>query len=390
VQGPGLVRARGFAAFCALLAILPGLAACDREVKQPPKKEPPQVTFITVEPKDAPVVIDFVAQSESSHAVQINARVNGFLDKREFQEGSLVHEGDVLFRMDQKPFLAELADVKAALVRQQAAFEVAKANLARVTTLAGLNALSQKDLDDARGRYEETAAAVEQAKAVVTKAELNLSYTVITSPITGLAAAAQQQDGTYISVQNAALTTVSVVTPMWINFSVSQNQLSGWRDEGAAGTLRGPADGRFVFKVVMPDKQVYPHEGKVTFTSPSYDAKTGTFLVRGIIDNPDGTIKPNQFVTARVVSLTRPGAILVPQRAVHQGENGHFVWVIDKDGKSEFRPVRTGDWQGDDWFITAGLKPDERVIVDGLVFQPGIPVNPEPLPADTKSPPASE
>lgn len=367
------------------LALVALLAGCKDDKKSAPKKEPVSVTYVETKAEDVPVTFDFVAQTQSSQQVQIYARINGFLDSQDYADGALVKAGQVLFRLDQKPQIAELEEAEAALQRDIAAREVARANLARVKPLAKLNALSQKDLDDAQGRFDMASATVDGAQATVDRAKLNLSYTIIPSPIDGFAAAANQMVGTYISQANANLTSVSLVTPMWVNFSLSENQLLDLRNQRSAGTLDWPPADDIAVDLILPDGKTFPHQAKVTFTAPSYNPQTGTFQIRGTFDNPDAQLKPSQFVTARVKGFSRPDAILVPQRAVHQGETGHFVWVIDKDNMAEFRPVEPGDWHGDDWFITRGLKPGEKVIVDGLVFAPKTDVAGKPL-AETATP----
>ena len=363
------------------MALVALLAGCDEKKKEAPKKEPVSVTYVETKAQDVPVTFDFVAQTQSSQQVQIYARINGFLDSQNYADGALVKSGDVLFKLDQKPQIAELQEAQAALQRDIAAREVAKSNLARVRPLAKLNALSQKDLDDAQGRFDETSATVDGAQATVYRAQLNLSYTIIPSPIDGFAAAANQMVGTYISPANANLTSVSLVTPMWVNFSLSENQLLDLRNQKANGTLAWPPTDDISVDLILPDGKTFPHKAKVTFTAPYYNPQTGTFQIRGTFDNPEALLRPNQYVTARVNGFSRPKAILVPQRAVHMAENGHFVWVIDKDNLAEYRPVEAGDWHGDDWFITSGLKPGEEVIVDGLVFAPKTDVAGKPLAA---------
>ena len=200
------------------------LPACKgaKEASAPP---PPVVTVMDIVQRDVPVVGEYVAQTQSSHLVNIQARVSGFLDKRVYTEGAVVKEGQVLFQMDAKPFQVQLDQAKAALAKQEAALETARLNLARTKPLTEQNALSQKDLDDATGQYQSTAAAVEQAKAEVETAKLNLSYTTITSPVAGVSSSARQTDGTYINPQNSLLTTVAVLSPMWVNFSLSENEM---------------------------------------------------------------------------------------------------------------------------------------------------------------------
>jgi membrane fusion protein (multidrug efflux system) len=335
----------------------------------------PEVEVMTVVQQDVPVAPEYVAQTQSSRQVNIQARVSGFLEKRVYTEGEIVNEGQELFLMDQKPFKVQLDQAKAALSRQEAAHKTARQNLERTRPLAEQNALSQKDLDDATGQYDSTAAAVEQAKGQVEQAKLNLSYTVIASPVNGITSAALQQDGTYINQQNSQLTTVEALSPMWVNFSLSENELQNYRDQMVKGTLRSPKDKNYDVEVILVDGSIFPHTGRITFAAPSYNSQTGTFLLRASVENPDGILRPNQFVRVRLKGAVRPGAILVPQRAVQQGSKGHFVWVVDKDDKAEPRPVVVGDWHGTDWFITEGLKAGERIVVDGgLTVRPGVPV----------------
>jgi membrane fusion protein (multidrug efflux system) len=316
-----------------------------------------------------------VAHTQSSREVNIQARVNGFLDKRVYTEGSIVKAGQVLFLMDKKPFEAQLNAAAAALARYEAAMETARLNLERTRPLAAKNALSQKDLDNATGQFEASAASVAQAKAQLETAQLNLSYCTITSPVTGITGAALQQDGTYINIMNSQLTTVAELSPMWVNFSLSENEMQSYRNQVAQGSLRVPKDGNYVVQIILVDGSLFPFTGKITFAAPSYDSQTGTFLIRVSVNNPEGTLRPNQYVRVRLQGSVRPNAILVPQRAVQQGLKGHFVWVVAKDNKVNPRPVVVGDWYGNDWFISEGLKAGETVVTDGvLTLRPGAPV----------------
>jgi membrane fusion protein (multidrug efflux system) len=342
------------------------------EKKQDAASVAPEVIVAQVTQQDVPVSFEYVAQTQSSRLVNIHARVSGFLEKRVYTEGAIVKEGDTLFLMDQKPFKVQLDQAQASLAKQEAAFVTARQNLARTKPLAAVNALSQKDLDDATGQYQAYAAAVEQAKAQVEQAKLNLSYTVITSPVSGITGAALQQDGTYINPQNSQLTTVEALSPMWVNFSLSENELQAYRDQVAKGKIISPKDASYEIEVILVDGSLFPNTGRITFASPSYNSQTGTFLLRASVENPDGVLRPNQYVRVRLKGAVRPQAILVPQRAVQQGSKGHFVWVIDKENKAEPRPVVAGDWHGSDWFISEGLTAGERIVVDGgLTVRPG-------------------
>jgi membrane fusion protein (multidrug efflux system) len=370
-----------------ILAAILLTPACKNEKETAAPPPPPVVTVTEVVAKDVPVNFEYVAQTQSSHLVNIQARVSGFLDKRMYTEGAVVKEGQVLFQMDAKPFQVQLDQAEAALARQKAAFETARLNLARTKPLVEQNALSQKDLDDATGQYESAAAAVEQAKAQVEAAKLNLSYTTITSPVAGVTSSARQTEGTYLSPENSLLTTVAVLSPMWVNFSLSENEMQKYRDQLEKGLLRAPKDKDFEVEIILVDGSVYPYTGKMTFAEPSYNAQTGTFLIRADVYNPEGLLRPNQYVRARLKGAVRPKAILVPQRAVQQGSRGHFVWVVNKEGKVEQRPVLVGDWLGDDWFIFEGLRGGEHVVVDGgLTLRPGVAVSAKPYHASAQGP----
>ncbi len=367
----------------AVALVLPLLAACGRHEAPPlAKGGPVQVSVITVAARDVPAVFEYVAQTQSSRQVNIQARVDGFLDRRVYTEGSIVKAGEVLFLMDKKPFQAQVDAAKAQVSKSQAAVDVAKSNLDRVKPLAQAEALSQKDLDDATGNYESAAASLEGAKAQLTTAELNLSYCTITSPVDGISGAAAQADGTYLNQSNSQLTTVAVLSPMWVNFSLSENEYQSLRDQVDRGQLRQAPNRNYTVEIVLVDGSMFPHTGQITFTDPAYNSQTGTFLIRVQVDNPKGLLRPNQYVRVRVKGATRPNAILVPQRAVLQGAKGHFVWVADKDSKAENRPVVVGDWSGDEWVISEGLHAGDRVVVDGgLKLGPGVALDPKPFTA---------
>lgn len=359
-----------------LMALLTGLssllAACGKEPVSP-ARQAPDVTLMTVTARDTPVTFEFVAQTQSSREVEIRARVAGFLDRRLYTEGDLVKTGQTLFQMDRKPFEAELASAQGQMAQQQARWEVAKATLARVRPLAAQNAVSKMDLDNAVGAERETKAAVLAADGAVRTAQLNLSYTTITSPLNGLSSDAKKQEGSYVTPgESGLLTTVSQMDPMYVNFSLSENEALKYRDEIAAGRLRFPTRSDFVVEVVLADGTVVPERGKVNFLAPSYSQGTGTFLVRAVLANPKGLLRPGQFVKALAKGASRPNAILVPQKAVLEGAKSHFVWVINAEGKPEQRLVEVGEWNGDDWFISKGLRAGERIVVDGaLRVSPG-------------------
>ncbi len=347
-----------------VLAVLFLLHSCSKE--QPKVTKEAQVTALTIEEKDIPVSFEYIAVTQSSHLVNIQARISGFLEKRIYTEGEFVKEGQILFLMDKKPFQAQVDAAQAALNRQQAALNTAQLNLARVKPLSQQKALSQKDLDDATGSAESASALVHQAEAQLETALLNLSYCTITSPLNGISSSALQQDGSYVNVTDSKLTTVSALTPIWINFSMSENQFQDFRNQFTKKLLIKPPNDEYEVEVILLDGSLFPYTGKITFTEPYYNSQTGTFLIRASVDNPEGILRPNQYVRVRVKGAIRPNAIVVPQKAVQQSSKGNFVWVIDEQGQAAIRPVIVGEWREDNWFINNGLSAEDIVIVDGL------------------------
>ena len=377
------------------------VAGCLPGQQQPaaPSRPPAPVTVTEVVSRDTPVSVEFVGKTASSRRVEIRSRVEGFLESSDYLEGSLVENGQQMFQMDRKPFQAQLQAAEAELAQQQAKLTNANANLERVRPLAKKNAVAKKELDDALAAYRTAAAAVEAAQAKVVQAELNLGYTTIKSPVTGISSYATQREGAYVGFGNSLLTYVAQIDPIWVEFSVSENQLLKARADERAGRLRSPSAGEFVVEIVLADGSTFPETGRISFADASLSETTGTFLLRAELPNPkrgdrfDAQLRPGQFVRVRLKGADRPDAILVPQRAVQQGAKGDFVWVIDADGKAEFRPVTVGAWHGDDWFVDEGLKSGDRVVVDGaLKLRAGAAVrivepgdrDPKPAPAPAK------
>jgi membrane fusion protein (multidrug efflux system) len=366
---------------CRLSLVLVALAVlitgCSKEAPLP-QRPIPEVTVVTVQPQDIPYTPNFVAQTESSRQVNIVARVSGFLDKITYQEGQLVKEGQLLFQLDPKPFQAQLAAARGELQSQQARFTTAQATLGRVKPLAQQNALSRADLDRAQGEFDAAKAAVFSAQAKVTEAELNLGYTTIRSPVTGLAGSSAQRQGAYLNAMSpdSTLTYVAAIDPIWVNFSVSQNLAAKWRDERVKRLVIAPKNNEYEVEILLSDNTVYPYRGKISFADPSFSQDTGSFMVRAELPNPKKELRPGMFVTAYVKGALRGNAIVVPQLAVQQGSNGHFVYVVNQAGSAEIRPVVAGDYFGEKGIvILSGLHAGDRVVEAGVLkVVPGQPV----------------
>jgi membrane fusion protein (multidrug efflux system) len=367
------IRSLGSIALVAILVCTLLVVACKKEKTSVAPIQTIEVTAVKVEPRDVPITFEWLAQTESSRQVDIRARVEGILEKRVYKEGSIVQEGQVMFEMERKPFEARLDAAKAGLGQEEARLANAQQTLERMQGLSEKNVVSRQNLDDATNSERAAAAAVEAAKAKVAEAELNLGYTTIRAPITGLSSFATKHDGSYIGAgADSMLTYVAALDPMRINFSISENQVLRIREEVKAGRLVIPPDNSFDVEVVLADGRVHPQKGEVTFSDLAFSRETGTFLVRAEVPNPEGDLRPGQFVRARLLGSVRPKAILVPKRAVLQGAQGSFVWVLGPDGKAELRPLELGDWRGDEWFVNEGLQGGEMVVVDGgIKIQPG-------------------
>ncbi|SFU66971.1 membrane fusion protein, multidrug efflux system [Nitrosospira multiformis] len=300
----------------------------------------------------------------------------------------MVQAGQKMYQMDRKPFEAALQSAEGQLAQQQARLQVAEATLGRVRPLAEKNALSKKNLDDATGAVQQARAAVLAAEGEVRTAKLNLSYTTLRSPLHGLASLSLKHEGSYLSPgEGGLLTYVDQIDPIWVIFSVSENQVLKYRSEIERGLLKFPPLNLFEVQITLANGSLFPHVGHIDFSSPSFSEETGTFLVRTQFINPEGVLRPGQFVRVQLKGAVRPNSILVPQRAVLQGAKSHYVWVINKEGKADRRDVEVGDWQGEGWFINHGLVAGERVVVDGAVrLSPGAAVKV----VDTMTPPSDQ
>ena len=336
--------------------------------KQQPSAEKPAVpvTAFQVEAQTIPATFDFVGVAKSSHPVEIRARVEGYIWSIDYLEGSKVKQDDLLFVLDPLPYQASLQEAQGALANQEAILWRAKRSLDRIAPLFAKNAASQRDLDDATASVLSAEAAVLSAKANLMQAELNLSYTRVTSPIDGLSSRAAYREGTLITPNaNGLLTLVSVIDPIWVLFSVSDNQLIQGQGEEAKKQIILPPQQEYTVNLELSDGSIFPYSGQVNFSSPILDPETGSMVVRSTFKNPEGMILPGQFVKAHVSGATRPNATVIPQQSVFQGQDGMYVFVIDKNNKVSLRGVEVGDWYKEYWIIKRGLSSGDVVVVSG-------------------------
>jgi membrane fusion protein, multidrug efflux system len=342
---------------------------------------PAEVSVITTAPETLPVTWEYVGQTAGSREVEVRARVTGILLSRNFREGERVKKGQSLFTIDPAPFQAAVARAEADVVAAQARLEQARRNAARLKPLYAEKAVSQKEYDDAVSSEAIGAADVKAAQARLTEAKLSLEYTRVEAPVSGITTRALPSEGTLVSGPSVLLTSVVQVDPMWVNFGMPDNEQARIQKEAQEGTLKLPRN--FEVELRFADGSVYGQRGKVDFADVRVSTATGTREARAEIPNPDGALRPGQFVRVVLKGATRPNAITVPQRAVLEGPQGKFVYVVDEKGTAQARPVQAGQWAGERWIITSGLQGGERVIVDGVMkIGPGAPVKVAEKPAE--------
>ena len=352
------------------------LTACSGK-EQPAGGPPPggmpalPVTVLTLQPTTVETSIEAVAQTEGAKEVEIRARVGGILMKRLFEEGSAVKAGQPLFELDKAPFEVATAQARAQLAESKARADQTLREAGRLKGLLAQQAISQREYDIATSDNAAALAAVQAAQAAVRQAELNLSWSTVTAPVSGVTGRAAVSEGNLVSA-NGLVTTVVQLNPIWVRFSVSESELASASPGGRfkPGTVRG-------VELILPDGSTHPVRGKLNFAASQLSPTLGTQQLRAEFANPDGSLMPGQFVRARLLTGERSGVFKVPQNAVVQTDRGAIVMTADADNKVAPRPVKTGQWSGKDWVILDGLKAGDKVIVDNIIkLRPGAAVAP--------------
>jgi membrane fusion protein (multidrug efflux system) len=336
---------------------------------------PAAVSVITTVQRDVPVRYEYVAQTAGYREVEVRARVTGILLKRGYQEGAAVKKGQSLFTIDPAPFQVALARAEADLSVAEVKLAQARRELARLKPVIEARAISQKELDDSTSAEQVAQAEVLSLRARVNEARLNLTYTRVESPLSGIAGRAAVSEGALISGPNILLASVTQTDPMYVIFGVPDREHLSLRHDVTQGRLRLPADRRFQARIKLADGTLYDEVGTLNFTDVRVNTQTGTSESRAEFSNKNNTLRAGEFVRIILEGAVRPDAIVVPQRAVLESPKGKFVYVVSADGKAESRPVEVGAWADEGWVINSGLKPGERVITDGVMkLGPGAPV----------------
>src|SRR6185503_4591441 len=324
---------------------------------------------------------------DGSVNADIRPKVEGYVLRQHYKEGQFVHRNDLLFEIDPRQFRAALEQAHGTLARAESQLSKASKDVERFTPLAADRAISQQELDNAVAAERDGRGAVAAAKAAQDQAALNLEWTKVRSPIEGVVGIARAQVGDLVNTQ-FVMTTVSTVDPIRVTFGISEREYM----ERAASinrasyptTERGPS-----LDLILEDGAVFPEKGKAVLVDREVNVKTGTLTVKGFFPNPHNILRPGQYARVRAQLSLRPGALVVPQRAVTELQGGSRVAIAGTDGKAEIRAVDTGPRFRDLWVIEKGLKPGENVIVSGLQFlRPGTPVTAKAAPAPAPSPAA--
>ena len=368
---------RGFVLTSSLLllaALL--LQGCKPAGSQPHGGMPsPEVKVQEVALTSVPATFEYVGQTAGSREVEVRARVTGILLKRNFREGSAVSKGVSLFTLDQAPFENAVARAEADLLGTEARLAQAQRNVARLKPLYEAKASSQKEFEDAASAEAIAVADVKAQRTRLAEARLNLRYTRVEAPQSGIAGRALRSEGNYISGPDVLLTTVVQIDPMYVLFGITDEERLKLLREVEAGRLVLPKNGQFEVTLKLADGRVYNKTGKLNFSGVRINGDTGTNEARAEFSNAAQLLHPGQFVRVVLSGARYPQAILVPQRAVLQGPQGRFVYIVNAESKAEIRPVEVGDWHGDQWLINSGLQAGDQVIVDGVMkIGPGAPV----------------
>jgi membrane fusion protein (multidrug efflux system) len=350
------------------------LAGCNARGDAPPKQAPPppEVTVLRAQPRPVTLTEEYVGQAEAVETVEIRSRVQGLLERQAFRDGATVRRGQLLFQIDRQPFDAALEQARANLAQAEASAANSVQNLARVSRLIADNAVSQQDMDTAVARDRADRASVEAGRAAVHQAELNLGYTQITAPRDGMISKALVKPGALVTVAQTLLTTLYSANPIYVNFALGEQ-----RALELTRRARGKATEPDVFHLHLVDGSDYPQPGRLDFVDAAIDPKNDTLQMRIAVPNPDGTLRPGQYVRVLVPSTPRPDAILIPQRAVQELQGLKTVFVISAANKASVRQITASQRMGSDWVIDTGLQPGEMVVVDGLQkVLPGATVKP--------------
>jgi membrane fusion protein (multidrug efflux system) len=373
-----------------LLVVLPALALAGCGRKAPPAP-PPEVLVTEVRQEDVPIYDDFVGTLDGSVNASIQARVQGYLTSQNYKEGGEVKTGDLLFQIDPRPFEAALAQAKAASAQAEATALEAESLAKRNGELFQQKLISEQEHDNSVQQAAAARANVEAQHAAMAQAQLNVDYTAIRAPIDGIAGLAKAEIGDLVSPSTGVLTTISTVNPIKAIFTVSDQRYVAYTHRWANNPeARAEHERQLEYELIMSDGSIFPQKGRLFAVDTEVDVRTGSQRIVTLFPNPGNILRRGQFVRVRMRSEIKLGALLVPQRAVTDLQGIYQVVVVGPENKAEIRTVKTGRRIGQLWIIEEGLKPGERIVVEGVMkARAGVVVNPKPWTPPTPSPAAT-
>jgi membrane fusion protein (multidrug efflux system) len=364
------------------LALQCALTGCNKEAAAQPPPPPPDVKVAEVLVRDVPVYVEAIGETRGNTEIEIRARVEGFIQSVDYKEGSLVQKGQPLYTIDALPFQARLAAAKASQAEAEAQLARTHQDVARYEPLVAKNAISREEYETAVALEKAAAATVESTKAVVEQAEIDLSYTKVIAPEAGLAGRTEVYAGTLVGRgQSTLLTRISRVDPIHVRFSFPEKDYLALARKRGGGVKQDDKPGA-TFELVMADGTLHPAPGTLVFVDRNVDALTGTIMAEAAFANPAEILRPGQYARVRVELEKRPGAVLVPQRAVQEMQGVFSVMALAGD-TVEQRLVMPAERIGSLWVITSGLKAGDRILVEGLQkVRPGVKVNAQTVPIE--------
>jgi len=348
----------------ALLIGITVLTGCHKEEAGPPPPMPVKVA--TVEVRDVPIYNEWVGQTRGGEEVEIRARVEGYLDRVVYKEGTFVKRGQVMYIIDPLQYSANVSVARGELAESEANLARSQQDVVRYKPLVEQNAISRQEYETAVQLEKASLASVQARKGSVQKAQLELGYCSVTSPIDGLAGKTQVEAGDLVSrMHGNLLTTVSKLDPIKVQFSISELEWINFVKSRASRKASGDT-GQIEFQMILADKIAHPYPGRAVVIDNAVDPETGTILIEALFPNPDGEVRPGQFAKVRAVVERRPGAVVVPQRAISELQGAYRVAVVGSDNVVKMRPVVVRNRVGGAYVIEAGLKAGERIVIEGL------------------------
>jgi RND family efflux transporter MFP subunit len=359
-----------------------------------PQAGSPVVEVVQVEQKDVPIFGEWIGTLDGLVNADVRAEVTGYLLRQGYQEGAFVKKGELLFEIDPRPFQAavdqaqgQLEQATATLANTEAVQRRTELDVNRYTPLAKEQAASQQDLDNAvqnnlaaKATVETAKAQIQSAQAALETAKINLDFTRLIAPIDGIAGQAQLQVGALVNPSSGPVTSVSTVDPIKVYFTVSESEYLAWRKRFPTDTTREAADKSLQLELILADGSTYPRPGTFYFADRQVNESTGAIRIAGLFPNPGNILRPGGYAKVRAATQIQQGALLVPQRAVSELQGGYQVAVVDGQNKVSIRTVQVGNRIGNLWIVSDGLKPGERVVVEGVQkVRPGMQVNPKPF-----------